>query len=85
MSLDNNSSNTSGPGRDSEGNVTFREEQQNGGGHGTKCKPIGPTITEAAHGVHRPGTQQRQNNKRIVMATVSSHGSLFEANLCLSR
>lgn len=50
-----NRSSTSGPRRDTEGDVIFREEQQDGGGHGTKCKPIGPTITEAAYSIQRPG------------------------------
>lgn len=46
---------TSGPGWDCEGDVTLREEQQDAAGHGTKCKPIGPTVTEAAYSIQRPG------------------------------
>ena len=42
---------TSGPGWDWEGDVTFREEQQDAGGHGTERKPIGPPITQTAYGV----------------------------------
>ena len=51
------SGSTSGPGWEVEGDVTFREEQQDAGGHGTERKPIGPTITEAAYSVQRPGAQ----------------------------
>lgn len=42
---------TSGPGWDSEGDVTLREEQQDATRHGTERKAIGPTITEAAYSI----------------------------------
>ncbi|TNN64372.1 hypothetical protein EYF80_025413 [Liparis tanakae] len=38
-----NTSRTSGPGLHGEGDVAIGEEHQDAGGHGAKCKPVGPT------------------------------------------
>lgn len=65
---------TSGPRRDGEEDVTFREEQQDAGGHGAKCKPVGPTVTEGADTIQRPGTQSHQKHK---------HGSFISWHLQL--
>ena len=55
--MDNRGS-TSSPGWEGEGDVALREEQQDAAGNCTKSKPIGPTVTEAADGIQRPGGQQ---------------------------
>lgn len=52
---------TSGPGHDTEGDVTLREEQHDAARHGTKCESIRPAVTEAADRIQRPGAQKQQN------------------------
>lgn len=80
-----NSTSTSGPGWDCEGDVVLREEQQDGGGHGTKCKSVGPTVTEAAYRIQRPGRQWWHSAKKTFkgtkwcfMAHFSSYCTEFE-------